>query len=225
MEKKTTIILAVLVALVACGVAISLFASPSSMSSSGNQTITDMANRTVNIPSDVNRVVATSPPMTTIMYMLAPEKLVGVNFQWTDEELKYVPDQYKDKFPVIGGWFGSQDGNYEQFLAAEPNFVVESIDEGMGVDLSTVEERQEKFGTIPVVAVTEGGNDFVTSASNTAYLGIRGKSLIIYLCFVCSSVITVATVVSVPVPAVVGTAISSGIFFNILKIPTIFFKL
>lgn len=173
MEKKTTIILAVLVALIACGVAISLFASPSSMSSSGNQTITDMANRTVNIPSDVNRVVATSPPMTTIMYMLAPDKLVGVNFQWTDEELKYVPNQYKDKFPVVGGWFGSQDGNYEQFLASEPNFVVESIDEGMGVDLSTVDERQEKFGSVPVIAVTDNTN--VTKIDST--IEFMGKIL------------------------------------------------
>ena len=165
MEKKTTIILAILVALIACGVAVSLFASPSSIASSGNQTITDMANRTVNIPGDINRVVATSPPMTTIMYMLAPDKIAGVNFQWTDEELKYVPNQYKDKFPVVGGWFGSQDGNYEEFIASEPDFVVESIDEGMGVDLSTVAERQEKFGSIPVVAVTDNTN--VTKIDST----------------------------------------------------------
>ena len=165
MERKTKIILAVLVALIACGVAISLFASPSSVNSSGNQTITDMANRTVNIPGDVNRVVATSPPMTTIMYMLDPEKLAGVNFQWTDDELKYVPNQYKDKFPVIGGWFGSQDGNYEEFIASEPNLVVEGIDEGMGVDLSVVAERQEKFGSLPVVAVTDNTN--VTKIDNT----------------------------------------------------------
>ena len=165
MEKKTTIILAALIALIACGVAISLFASPSSVNSAGNQTITDMANRTVNISGDVNRVVATSPPMTTIMYMLAPDKLAGVNFQWTDEELKYVPNQYKDKFPVVGGWFGSQDGNYEEFIASEPDLVVEGIDEGMGVDLSVVDERQEKFGSLPVVAVTDNTN--VTKIDNT----------------------------------------------------------
>ncbi|AMK14579.1 ABC transporter substrate-binding protein [Methanobrevibacter olleyae] len=165
MEKKTKIILIVLIVLIACGVAISLFASPYSVNSSGNQTITDMANRTVTIPSEVNRVVATSPPMTTIMYMLAPEKLAGVNFQWTDEELKYVPDQYKDKFPVVGGWFGSQDGNYEEFIASEPDLVVEGIDEGMGVDLSTVEERQEKFASLPVVSVTDNTN--VTKIDNT----------------------------------------------------------
>ena len=165
MEKKTTIILVVLVALIACGAYITLFASPSSDYTSGNTTITDMANRTVNITSSVDRVVATSPPMTTIIYMLAPEKLVGVNFQWTDEELKYVSDQYKDTFPVVGGWFGSQDGNYEEFIASEPNLVIEGIDEGMGVDLSTVEERQEKFGSLPVVAVTDNTN--VTKIDNT----------------------------------------------------------
>ena len=165
MENKTKIILIVLFALVVCGVAISLFASPSSVNSSGNQTITDMANRTLNIPGDVDRVVATSPPMTTIMYMLAPDKIAGVNFQWTDEELKYVPDQYKDKFPVVGGWFGSQDGNYEEFIASEPDLVVEGIDEGMGVDLSVVDERQEKFGSIPVVSVTDNTN--VTKIDNT----------------------------------------------------------
>lgn len=164
METKTKIILAVLVGLILCGVGITLFASPSSVSTTGNQTITDMANRTVNIPNSVDKIVATSPPMTTIVYMLAPEKLGGVNFQWTDEELTYVPNQYQD-YPVIGGWFGSQDGNYEEFIASEPNFVIEGIDEGMGVDLSTVEERQEKFGQIPVVAVTDNTN--VTKIDNT----------------------------------------------------------
>lgn len=173
MEKKTSIILVILIALIACGAAIALFASPSSISDEGNHTITDMANRTVNIPSSVDRIVATSPPMTTIIYMLAPEKLAGVNFQWTDEELTYVPDQYKDAFPVIGGWFGSQDGNYEEFIATEPNFVVESIDEGMGVDLSTVEERQEKFGSLPVVAVTDNTN--VTKIGST--IEFMGKIL------------------------------------------------
>ena len=169
MENKTKIILVVLVLLVVCGVGIQMFMSPDAVNSSGNQTVTDMANRTVSIPNDVNTIVATSPPMTTIVYMIAPEKLGGVNFQWTDEELEYVPNQYKD-YPVIGGWFGSQDGNYEEFIAAGPNFVIESIDEGMGVDLSTVEERQEKFGEIPVVAVTDNTN--VTKiASSIEFMG------------------------------------------------------
>lgn len=157
MEKKTKIILGILVVLVICGVAVTYFMSPSSVESSGNTTLTDMANRTLTIPATINKVVATSPPMTTLVYMLAPEKLGGVNFQWTDEELKYVPDQYKN-YPLVGGWFGTQDGNYEQFIATGPDLVIEPMDEGMGSDLSTVKERQEKFGSIPVVAVTDNTN-------------------------------------------------------------------
>ena len=58
----------------------------------------------------------------------------------------------------MGGWFGSQDGSYEEFIAAEPDVIIESIDEGGDGDLSTVKERQEKFGTIPVVAVRDTTN-------------------------------------------------------------------
>ncbi len=46
-----------------------------------------MVGRTVQIPASVGNVVATSPPMTTVIYMIAPEKLTAVNFQWTDDEL------------------------------------------------------------------------------------------------------------------------------------------
>lgn len=68
--------------------------------------------------------------------------------------LKYVPGQYAN-LSVVGGWFGFQDGSYEEFIAAEPDVIIESIDEGGDGDLSTVKERQEKFGTIPVVAVRD----------------------------------------------------------------------
>ena len=152
MEKKTKIILIVLAILLIAAIGVTAFMSPSTMSK-GNTTITDMANRTVTVPTSVNTVVATSPPMTTIVYMLAPEKLGGLNFQWTNEDLQYVPDQYKD-LPNIGGWYGSNDGSYEQFIAANPDVVIESLSEG-SADNSTIQDRQEKFGTIPVVGVTD----------------------------------------------------------------------
>jgi iron complex transport system substrate-binding protein len=95
--------------------------------------------------------------MTTVLYMIAPDKLKAVNFQWTDDELKYVPSQYAN-YPVVGGWYGSQDGSYEEFIASEPDIIIESIDEGGDGDLSTVNERQQKFGTIPVVAVNDTTN-------------------------------------------------------------------
>ena len=157
MEKKVKIIILILVILAALGLATHLFLTPSTVESESSQNITDMINRTVEVPSGVSNVVATSPPMTTVIYMIAPDKLKAVNFQWTDDELKYVPSQYAN-LPVVGGWFGTQDGNYEEFIASEPDVIIESIDEGGDGDLSTVNERQEKFGTIPVVAVRDTTN-------------------------------------------------------------------
>ena len=154
MEKKSKIIILILAVLVICGVAAHLFLTPSTVETVGSKNITDMVGRTVQMPASVGNVVATSPPMTTVIYMIAPEKLTAVNFQWTDDELKYIPSQYAS-LPVVGGWYGTQDGSYEEFIASEPDMVIESIDEGGDGDLATVQERQNKFGEIPVVAVND----------------------------------------------------------------------
>ena len=75
---------------------------------------------------------------------------------------------------------------------------------------------------MPVVAVIKGGRLKVTLGSRTAYLGISGKSLMAYLYLVWASVMTAASVVSLPVPAVVGTAIRRGSFLHTFKMPFIF---
>lgn len=154
MEKKSKIIILILALLIVVGIATHLFLTPSTVESSGSKNITDMIGRAIEIPNSLNKVVATSPPMTTVVYMIAPEKLTALNFEWTDDEKVYVPSQYQG-LPNIGGWYGTQDGSYEEFIASEPDIVIESIDEGGDGDLSTVNERQSKFGKIPVVAVND----------------------------------------------------------------------
>ncbi len=157
MEKKSKIIILILAILIVLGVATHLFLTPSTVENSGSKKITDMLGRTMEIPATLNKVVATSPPMTTVIYMIAPEKLTALNFEWTDAEKEYVPSSYQG-LPNIGGWYGTQDGSYEEFIASEPNIVIESIDEGGDGDMSTVEERQTKFGKISVVAVNDTTN-------------------------------------------------------------------
>ena len=157
MEKKIKVIILLLVVLVVAGLATHIFLTPSTVETVGSKNVTDMIGRNIEIPASVNNIVATSPPMTTVLYMLAPDKLKAVNFQWTDDEMKYVPSQYQN-YPVVGGWYGTQDGSYEEFIASEPDIVIESIDEGGDGDKSTVDERQEKFGTIPVIAVKDTTN-------------------------------------------------------------------
>lgn len=166
MEKKNKIVILILIILVVCGIAAHVFLTPSTVETVGAVNITDMANRTVQVPATVNNVVATAPPMTTIIYMLAPDKLTAVNYEWTDEELEYVPGQYAN-LPVVGGWFGTQDGSYEEFIASEPDLIIEAIDDGMGTDLETVEERQNNFGEIPVVAAVDATDIERMSASIT----------------------------------------------------------
>ena len=72
---------------------------------------------------------------------------------------------------------------------------------------------------MPVVAVMKGGSPSVRTGSRTAYLGISTKSLRAYFSCVLSSVSTAARVVSLPVPAVVGTVMSRGMGFKIFSSP------
>ena len=157
MDKKSKIIILILIILVVCGVGIHLFSSSSNLKTVGSKNITDMAGRTVQIPSSIDKVVGTSPSMTTVLYMIAPEKLSAINSNWTDDELNYVPSQYAN-LPVVGNLHGSHDGSYEGFISSKPDVAVDSIDGGKNGDLATVQERQDKFGEIPVVAVNDTGD-------------------------------------------------------------------
>lgn len=118
-----------------------------------SRAVTDMLNREVEVSTKVNKVLSTSPPSTMLLYMLAPDKLGGWNFRPNGQ---YIPEKYHN-LPVVGGWFGKQGGNYEEFLALEPDLVVEgfTID---GKVLETVKERQQKLGQIPVVGIANTTN-------------------------------------------------------------------
>lgn len=87
----------------------------------GTTQITDMVGRNVTVPDQITRVVATSPPTTNLVYMLAPEKLAGWNFKPTGQ---YMNPKYKN-LTEVGGWFGKQTGNYETFISINPDIVLE----------------------------------------------------------------------------------------------------
>lgn len=119
-----------------------------------NRTITDMVGRTVVVPSEIKSVLCTSPPSTNLVYMVAPDRLGGWNFL---PEIEYIPDEYA-ALPVIGGWFGKETGNYETFISMHPDIVIEGYTTDGGAARATVAERQEKMGSIPVVAVEDTTN-------------------------------------------------------------------
>jgi len=161
------IILPVIAILIIIIISTIYYYNMNSINSDSTVTVTDMVGRAVTVPIDSNRIIATSPPMTTLVYMLAPDKLIGLNYAWTESELKYVPDKYKN-LPIVGGWFGRQDGNYEEILSSSPDIVIEGA---MGdVDLALVNERQEKFGVVPVVGVTDN-SDVTKLAPSIIFMG------------------------------------------------------
>lgn len=110
------------------------------------RTIVDDAGRTVEIPVEINKVLCCGPVECILTYMLAPEKLGGWCFLPNSTPgADYFDTQYAD-LPVVGGWYGKVTGNYETFIALEPDIILAS-------DKATVEERQQNFGSIPVVCI------------------------------------------------------------------------
>jgi iron complex transport system substrate-binding protein len=124
----------------------------STVQNSSTIQITDMLGRQLTVPAEVSSVVATSPPSTILVYMLAPEKLEGWNFK-NNFTQPFMADNYSN-LPVIGGWFGTETGNYETIINMHPDIVIEGYTTD-GEIHEAIERRQESFGNIPVVAIDD----------------------------------------------------------------------
>lgn len=125
--------------------------------------ITDMLGRELTVPEQIDSVIATSPPSTILVYMLAPDKVAGWNFinsfNHTLMDEKYL------NLPVIGGWYGTESGNYETMISMNPDIVIEGYNT-QGDLKDTILPRQENFGSIPVVAVS-GSTVYVLKSEPT----------------------------------------------------------
>ncbi len=111
------------------------------------RTITDMYGRELVVPYEINRVLCAGPVEMELVFMLAPDKLAGLCFAFNGNP-PLVPQEYTS-LPVVGGWFGKNEGNYETFIAAGPDVILDGSQ-------ATLDERQTKFGDIPVVGINEG---------------------------------------------------------------------
>ncbi len=159
MGKKNGSLMAAAIVLLLCTAA--LFAgctntTPLPGQNAMTKTITDMTGRTLEVPQKIDRVLTTVPMTTIAVYALAPEKLVGVNFEPNKMNGRvYMPEEFL-ALPIVGGWFGKQTGNYEVFISMDPDIIIEG--EGLGNFTSTIQDHQEQFGTIPVVGVLNARN-------------------------------------------------------------------
>lgn len=124
----------------------------------GEREITDMAGRTVVVPDEIETVFSSSTVTAIFMYTLAPDKLLGWNYELNELEKSIILEEYHD-LPN----FGMGDSiNYEAVIAADPTIAVNvgTINDKM---ISDCDKLSKSLG-VPVVAV-----DGELSASAEAY--------------------------------------------------------
>lgn len=126
------------------------------------RTITDMAGRIHQIPITIDKVFGTNPVGTTLLYTLAPETLIGFNYQFNAEELAFIAPEYQN-LPVFGT---IKTANAEALIAAQPDMIINAA----GVDPNTaakMDSFQEQLG-IPIIMVDES---LLKTAEVYAFLG------------------------------------------------------
>ncbi|ADK14781.1 MULTISPECIES: ABC transporter substrate-binding protein [Clostridium] len=138
----------------------------SAVSETEKVSITDMAERNVKIPANINKVLSVSPATTTAVYMLAPEKLVGWNMKFSPDNAKYILKKYQ-KLPMVGSWSGKNDINYETYISMKPDIVMDNSENN-----SITKVRQQKLGNIPVVVVHD-----LDTQNFVPYITFMGKVL------------------------------------------------
>ena len=126
--------------------------------------ITDMAGRKVTVPTaeNIESVFSAGPVAAIFLYMVAPDKLLGWNYELNDVEKSIILDKYQD-LPN----FGMDDAvNYEAVIAANPTIAINSgkINDAM---VSDCDALSESLG-IPVVAVD---NELNNSAEAFRFMG------------------------------------------------------
>lgn len=126
--------------------------------------ITDMAGRKVTVPTaeNIESVFSASSVAAIFLYMVAPDKLLGWNYELNDVEKSIILDKYQD-LPN----FGMGDAvNYEAVIAANPTIAINSgkINDAM---VSDCDALSESLG-IPVVAVD---NELNNSAEAFRFMG------------------------------------------------------
>lgn len=115
------------------------------------RTMVDGAGRTVTIPEKIDKVFCTTPVATTMLYILAPEKLVGWNYELAPITKKFMPQEYAE-LPNLGGWYMSNTCNIEELLKYDLDmiFVSSPTDPGMCDEISTMTGKPTFYIKHPV---------------------------------------------------------------------------
>lgn len=162
MEMKKIIIVVIFLIAILGVIAISLTNEKSSGFVSDSQ-IVDMVGRTVDAPKNIAKVASISSSSSVLVFMFAPDKLVGWDSTRTEIKNKYMDSKYAN-LPYLGG--GKKDANFENYISLSPDIIFV----GHGNSAEEVDNLQSKFGNIPLVDI-EGDNNITTVKESIQFVG------------------------------------------------------
>ena len=146
--------LAVAVSLGACGVAPATQQTDDQQPAAeqaATRVVTDSLGREVEIPAEVERIAASGPVAQQVLLTVAPEKMVGLSGELTDEQLNYLGEDLAD-LPVFGQIYGGKgDFNKEAVAAADPQLIID-VGEAKDSLAEALDTLQEQIG-IPCVHI------------------------------------------------------------------------
>ncbi len=136
------------------------------------RTMVDCANRTVTLPEKIDKAFCTTPIATTMLYILAPEKLAGWNYELSPITKRFLPAEYA-QLPNLGGWYMNNTCNIEELLKYDIDmiFVSSPTDPDMCDEISTKTGKPTFYINYPV---KESGTFFKTMGT---ILGLEERAL------------------------------------------------
>ena len=112
--------------------------------------IVDMAGRTVEIPTTIDKIYTKAPVETVYIYQLDPELLLGWNFPPNDVEKELILPEYHDLTA-----YGMGDSvNYESVIAANPDVVLMTYHEVNDKLHGDIEKMELSTGR-PVICISD----------------------------------------------------------------------
>ncbi|MGP4806329.1 iron ABC transporter substrate-binding protein [Agrobacterium cavarae] len=138
-------------------------------------TITDAAGRKVVIPDRIERVMAAGPPASILLYVLAPQKMVGWVREPGQTEKEFLLASVRD-LPTYGQLTGKGGtANIEAVLAAKPDIIID-VGTVSPTYASLADKVQEQTG-IPYVLIDGSFARTPTTLRETgAMLGVQDRA-------------------------------------------------
>ena len=124
---------------------------------------TDTTGRTVEVPTNITKIVPSGSLAQMALFALAPEKFVGITSAWTDLNKQYIDTKYYE-LPVLGQFYGMKNLNLEEIARVNPQIIID-----IGDAKKTVVEDMDAIQTqvgIPAVHI-EGTMDKMAEAYRT----------------------------------------------------------